>query len=209
MDPLFKLTEVLPAPPGNSPFHARGIFYDQVLKHAANIPGGVPALLEQIRDEHVRAFMKQRFRWTEWYDAVPMVAVQAALCRVQGGEFESLVRKRSRLAAESLVPRMFRVVLGLGGPKGAAEHLPRLLLSHFDFGDVRINVKNSQGTGLVKAVPSILAPSYVNIVMGLIEGALYLMGAKAVEGGYSNVTQGEPLHGYETLTCQAAFRWTK
>lgn len=204
-----EITDILPQAPGTSPFHARGVFYDQVLKHAAATPGGVKGMLAHIPDDRVRDFMQQRFRWGDWYDALPMVPVQAALCRLQGGDFETLVRKRARAAAEALVPRIFRVILGLGSPKAAAEHLPRLLSYYYDFSDILIVVEGNRGNGRAVGIPRLVAIGYVNTLIGLIEGSLRLMGAQAVRGDYSDVKLGQPRHGFETIDCTAHFEWVK
>jgi hypothetical protein len=209
MDPLFQVSDVLATAPGTSPFHVRGVFYDQVRKHAAQEPGGLRAFLSEIRDDGARQFMSQRFGWADWYDAIPMVPVQAALCRLQDGDFETLVRKRSRAAGESLVPRVFRMLLGLGSPQAAATHIPRLLAYYFDFGEVRIETGKTTGKGQFMNVPRVIAPSYVNTLIGFIEGGLRLMGAKLVEASYSDVAAGPPLHGFATISCQANFRWVK
>lgn len=209
MDPSFDMTEELERPPGTSPFHARGIFYDHLLKHASTLPGGIPRFLSEMRDPAVREFMSQRFKWTEWYDAIPMTAAQVALCRIDAGEFETLVRARARRAAQNLVPRLFRVVLGMGNPKLAAEHLQSLLVRHYDFSDLAVEVTGNEGRGTVQRLPRRIAPSFVNVVVGLVDGALGLMGAKSIEGGYSNVREAPPAHGFPTVSCDIHFRWKK
>lgn len=209
MDRLLEITERLPIAPGGSPFHARGLFYDQVVKHGAQVPGGFQAFLGHIKDERVREFMQQKFKWTEWYDALPMTAVQHALCRAEGSDFETAVRRRARLSAETLVPRLFRVIIGMGNPKAAAEHLPRILAQNYDFGDVRFDVSGNEGHGHLANVPAILAPGYFNTVMGLVEGGLRLMGMKTVEYSSVKVTVGTPQHGYDSLTGETISKWSK
>lgn len=209
MDPLFELTDELATPIGASPFRCRGIFYDQLIKHSVTLKGGTPNYLAQIRDPQVRQFMSQKFRWMEWYDALPSTPAQVALCRAEGGEFETLVRARARKAAESLVPRMFRVALGMGNPKLAAEHLPRLLAHNYDFANMSVEVTGNEGFGTLHNLPRVIAPGFVNIVLGLIDGTLRLMGAKSVTCDYSNVRAGPPLHGFETITCDLHTRWVK
>lgn len=206
---LFSITETLSVAPGSSPFHVRGVFYDRVLKSAATSPGGVDALIREIRDPRARTFAGQQFRWSEWYDAAPMVPIQVALCRLQGGDFGHLVQRRARAAAEALVPRVFQMLLGLGSPKAAAEHLPRLLAYYFDFGRIELEVDTTHGRGVLTHIPRIVAPGFVYTVLGLVEGALQLMGAKLVSGSYSDVALGSPVHGFETIRCEMTFRWVK
>jgi hypothetical protein len=205
MHPLFWTGDALPT--SRSPFQVRGVFFDQVLKHAASERGGVESLMKELRDERIREFMGQKFRWSEWYEALPMVPVQAALSRLQGGDFERLVRKRSRAAAETLVPRVFRVVLGLGGPKAAATHIPRVLAYYYNFGELALQVDAQHGEALARKIPRFVAASYVNTVVGFIEGGLRLLGAKLIEGGYSEVAADEPVHGFETISCKVALNW--
>lgn len=208
--PLFEIAEELLIAPGRSPFHARGVLYDRILRSAAAAPGGVPALLEQIRDERVRAFADQTFRWSEWYDALPMVPIQAALCRLhRNGDFETQVRRRARAAAEALVPKVFQVVLRLGSPKAAATHVPRLFAYYYDFYDGDVTSQEESGHGTLRGVPRIIAPGFVNTVLGLIEGGLHLLGARSIVGEYTDVTPGEPRHGFETIDCRISHRWVK
>jgi hypothetical protein len=207
--PGFEINEVPPADLGKSPFRARGVFFDRVTKAAAGSPGGIPAFLEQIKDDRVRTFAGQNFHWPDWYDALAMVPMQAALCRLQGGDFETLVRKRARAAGEDLVPRIFRMLLKLGSPKAAATHVPRLLDYYFDFVETAIDVSDSEGVGIMKHIPRMIAPGFVNTALGLIEGGLHLMGARRVNGSYSEVTRGAPLHGFETIDCKLTFHWVK
>lgn len=209
MDPLFELTEELAVPIGASPFRCRGIFYDQLIKHSASLKGGTAGYISQIRDPHIREFMGQKFRWMEWYDALPSTPAQVALCRAEGGEFETLVQARARKAAQSLVPRLFRVALGMGNPKLAAEQLPRLLAHNYDFANVTVEVTGNEGFGTLHKMPRAIAPGFVNVVIGLIDGALRLMGAKSVASQYSNVRPGPPFHGFETLSCDIVSRWVK
>lgn len=209
MDRLLEVTETLPVAPGSSPFHARGIFYDQVLKHAEQAPGGMPAFLAQLKDARLREFMEQKFKWTQWYDALPMTAVQQALCRAEGTDFETSVRRRARNSAEALVPRLFRAVIGMGSVKAAAGQLPNLLSQNYDFSQMRLDVTSNEGRAHFMNVPALIAPGFVNTVAGLVEGGLRLMGAKTVEFGPMKVSVGTPQHGYDSVTVEAITTWTK
>ena len=50
MHELFKVTDVLPADPGTSPFHVRCLYYTRLLDHARSLPGGRDAFFAELKD---------------------------------------------------------------------------------------------------------------------------------------------------------------
>ena len=56
-------------------------------------------------------------------------------------------------------------------------------------------------------MPLILAPSVVNTVLGIIEGALDLAGYGDIESGYEDVVVDGKTQGYETVTVRHVFSW--
>jgi hypothetical protein len=208
MHELFTLTEVLPVDPGTSPFHVRGLYYARLLEHARTLPGGRERFLGALKDERVREFLDQRFSWSTWYDALPTMPCHVALAHLRNADFETLTRERGRVAGKAIVPAMFRAVLTLASPKAMAQHLPRMMMSNFDFVRTTLtHIDDSSGKGEVSAVPTLLAPGVTNIVLGFIEGVLELAGYRDVAARYTEVFVDGRVDGFETLTVRHEFSW--
>lgn len=208
MSDLFRLEETLPEAPGTSPFQVRGVYYARVLEHAKTLPGGVAQLFDGLVDPRVRDFMRQKFHFMDWYDALPMMPCGVTMARLCGEPFEAFMRERARVSMVRLIPSMFRVFSRLGGPRLAASHAPRLFKSYFDFVELRVSrVSDDAGTGSVAGVPLYLAPAVANQVLGIIDGALESLGASSIEASYRDVTVTSPVHGFSAVTFQGDFAW--
>jgi hypothetical protein len=208
MNELFTLTEVLPVDPGTSPFHVRGLYYSRLLDHAKSLPGGRDAFFAELEDPRVRTFLEQKFAWSEWYDALPTMPCHVALARARKADFEKMTRERGRVAGKTIIPAMFRAVLALASPKAMAQHMPRMMMSNFDFIRVRLTyIDDAGGRGESSAVPLILAPSVVNTVLGFIEGALELAGYTSIESRYTDVVRDGQAHCYDIVTVRYEFSW--
>jgi hypothetical protein len=208
MHPLFELTEILPVPPGDSPFHVRGLYYTRLLEHARSLPGGVDAFFGTLKDERVREFLRQKFAWSTWYDALPTMPCHVALARVRGLDFETLTKERGRLAGKAIIPSMFRALLALASPQAMAQHIPRVLMANFDFMRTDVSrVLDDKGIGEGHAIPLVIAPSVILTVLGFTEGALELAGYSDVSSSYSDVTPDGQVHGFDTVATRLEFSW--
>jgi len=208
MHELFRLEETLPVAPGTGPFHVRGVYYARILEHARSLPGGMNQFLDELADARVRDFVQQRFQFMSWYDAFPTVPCQVALARIRGGPFEAFIRERSRLSMEKLIPSMFRILSKVGGPRLAATHAPRLLQSYFDFVELRVDkITDEGGSGYASGIPLYLAPVAINMILGVLTGALESLGAKDIEASYRDVDVTGSASGFDTVSCHADFTW--
>lgn len=208
MHELFRLEETLPLAPGTSPFHVRGIYYLRVVEDAKSLPGGMRQFLDELPDPRVRDFMRQKFQFTSWYDALPTLPCGVALARIRRRPFEEFMRETGRQSMVALAPSMFRIFSRFGGPRFAAAHAPRLFQAHFDFFELQLlRVTNYEGSGVVPSLPLYLAPTMVNQLIGIITGALECLGASAVEASYRDVRPSPSKHGFDMVTCGADLKW--
>jgi hypothetical protein len=205
---LFELTEHPPVAPGASPFHVRGFYYTRLLEHAKSLPGGREAFIEGIADERVREYLRQKFVWSKWYDALPTLPCHITLARLRGEDFELLTKARGRLASRSVIPSMFRAVLAMATPKAMAQHIPSLMMSNFDFMRSTVtHVGETEGHGRASAMPLVIAPSMTNIILGFIEGALELAKYDGIESRYSDVALDGDVQGFPTVSVTWEFSW--
>ena len=209
MHESFRLEEIVPQPPGTSPFHVRGIYYIRVLDHARRVPGGLSRLLDELADPRVRDFMQQRFQFMTWYDVFPTLPCGIAMARICNRPFEAFMRETGHLAMTALAPSMFRLFSRFAGPRFAASHAPRLMRAYFDFVHLHVHgVNEREGTGSLSGIPLYVAPSIVNQLLGITSGALESLGATAVEGSYDQVVKSGSLQGQDLVTCRAHLKWS-
>ena len=206
-EPL-RLDETVPVPPGESPFHVKGLFYARLLADAKTLPGGVEQLVDELVDPRVRDFIRQKFHYATWYDACPVLPCAVAFTRLRGRPLEAHMRQVGQTAMRALIPSMFRVFSRLGGPRMAAAHAPRLFQTYFDFVELKLShVSDCEGTGIVSGVPLYLAPVVINQIIGIIAGALESLGAKEIQAGYRDLTVSGSSAGFELVTCRGDFKW--
>jgi hypothetical protein len=184
------------------------MYYARIVEAAKALPGGMNQFLGEIADPRVRAFVQQRFQFMTWYDALPTLPCQVALSRLLGGPFEEHIRERARLSMEKLIPSMFRLLSKLGGPRAAASHSSRLIQTYFDFVDLRLDkVTDTGGTGTMSGIPMYLAPVTINVILGVLVGALQSLGAKDIHADYRDVEVTGTTGTFHTVSCTSDIRW--
>jgi hypothetical protein len=195
-------------PPGQSPFHFRGTYYDRILSRVATEAGGSKRLFDALGDPELVRFFSQRFAWNGWYDALPSMPLYAALARIEDRDFELAVREPSRIAAQSLVPTIFRYALSLTGAGIISSVVTKAVRYGTDFGHVSFDkVGPGVGRGSGSSIPLYIAPNVANLVLGWFEGMLYVAGARDVEARYTSVTPSGEVSGFETVTMGFEFAW--
>lgn len=209
MHELFVISDKLPIPAGQSPFHVRGLYYDRLMKRVASLPGGLERLLLHLRDPGVREFIGQRFAWSRWYDALPTMPLYAALARVEGLDFETAVREGTRNGAHALVPSMFRSAMQFGGPGILAMRVTQVVLEFSDFARINLDpFEEGSGSGTGSGIPLYIAPNMANSVIGWFQGMLELMGAKEINGRYVEVALDGKKGDFQTVSIRFEFSWT-
>jgi hypothetical protein len=208
MHESFRLDETVPVPPGTSPFNLRGVSYARVLEDAKTLPGGVDRFLDELVDHRVRDFMRQKFQFMTWYDALPLLPCAVTMTRINDRPLEAHMRAKGRESMRKLIPSMFRILSRLGGPRLAASHAPRLFQTYFDFLEFRLTYVNDDGgSGTISGVPLYLAPVVLNLSIGFINGALESLGAMDIGASYRDLTVSGSRGGFDLVTCHSDFKW--
>jgi hypothetical protein len=209
MHELFMQEEFVPVHPGQSPFQVRGVIYERTIEHAKQIAGSLEAFVAELRDERIRAFMTQRFKWTGLYDALPLAPIQITLSRLQGRDFEEATRARAAEGAKQLIPRLFRLVLALTRPRVWANHAPRLMSEYCGFGDVRLGpVTDTSARFDVVLIPRFFAASHAATLAGIFEGTLSLLRAKDIASRYFDVELAGTRDGHTLVSYKLELTWT-
>jgi hypothetical protein len=208
MHPLFKISDRVPVPPGQSPFHFRGTYYDRILTRVDSFAGGRKRLFETLGDEELVRFFSQRFSWSGWYDALPSMPLYAAIARIEGRDFERAVREPSREAAMALAPRLFRYALSLTGSGIITSVVTKMVMYGTDFSKIGFDkVGPGEGRGFGASIPVYIAPNIANLVLGWFEGMLYVAGARQVDARYTTVVPDGKRGDFETVTVNFEFNW--
>jgi hypothetical protein len=209
MHELFTLSEILPVDPGTSPFRVRGVIYDRIIEHARQMPGGLAAFSSELKDERVRRFANQQFRFTSFYDSLPVTPMQIALSRMQGVDFETATRRRAGDGAHQLIPRMFRLILGFSRPRAWALHAPRLTSEYCGFGDLElVQAADTRAVFSIATVPQFIAGSHANTLIGIFEGTLAVLRARNIVSRYFDVKLIGPQDGHPLLSYRIELTWS-
>ena len=149
-DPMFAVPAQTPFRWGTSPFHARGVLYNEELAAAQKILGG--KVLESVRqagDSTLEAFLAQRFSTLEWYDTLPLVFLGVIVARARSMPLNQHIRDVAEAHAARALTGFSGVVLRLVSTEAVATWLPRASSWYHDFGAAEAKVV---GEGHVRGV---------------------------------------------------------
>jgi hypothetical protein len=202
MHEAFTLSPTLPVPPGEGPFHVKGIYYTRTVAHASQqVKGGLPALLDAIDDPKVRAFLQQKFSWNNWYDVFPIMPVSIALAKVRGQDYMELFHERGRLAAKEEIPRVFRMLLSFASIRMQLQQLPLFASSMYDFGAVEdLRGTETTTTGRHRGIPAYVAPYVAATISGFLRGTLELRTKRPASVRIATVTRDADQKGFPTVS---------
>jgi hypothetical protein len=169
----------LPFPVGTSPFRQRGAayladfrYYDAVLR------GGRGAAVEAVGDPATRAFFRQAFRTSEWYDAYPGAVIESAVAKVRGMSFERHRRHTGSWHAEDAVRGIYAALLRMVSNENIAVWAPRISSLYFEFGKATSRVTGPREVVAVRSgVPVELVQWLIFASAGFVETTLRLAGA--------------------------------
>ena len=200
--------ETPPVPPGESPFHIRGIAYlghlDWVDRH---FPGGRTAFLALLSPS-MRAFFGQTFLAISQPDVLPLACAGQVCARALGMTFVEFVEMRGRHQATLDIQGVYRMLLKLTSPKLVAGRLPKMMSKYFDFGETRVVSDEPFGVVFeVATIPTLLADWFLGVYTGYVE---VVVGAAGGTLPTLDVTSapGDALHGFDACKLTGIVRWS-
>jgi hypothetical protein len=204
----FRFDEPLPFPPGRSSYHVRGLYYDRLLAYAKSVVGESAPLFESIEDSHVRAFARQRFSWTGWYDALPAALICASFARFIGQDFEAAVREHTRRGALQVIPSAFRFAFRIPGPSALQSQTAQIVALMTNFAEVRIERSTeTHSSGWTRGVPVYLATHWANTTTGFFQALYELRGAADVRARYTDIVEDGGTGSSRTVAIRHEFDW--
>jgi hypothetical protein len=201
--------EPLPFAVGASPFHAKGVNYQNFVAFVdAGVAGGLSSFAASLRDPALRAFVSQRFLAASWYDALPMTTLLRELGRELGTPPLQLGRELAQFGVKRDASGIYRLLLKFTTPESLLERSTNTARQYFDFvrsdflrlGECRYRLTHA-------GIPAFAAPTYMSIVEGFIETGLRLAGAKDVRQHWDKPTPTGTAHGVPIVTLQREISW--
>ncbi len=188
-DPSFSPPREPPFPVGTSPFRQKGNAYlGDVRYYNDVVRGGLAAVVAALPDDAHRAFARQQFRASEWYDAYPGAQLEVAAARVRGYSFERHRRETGVWHATHAARGLYGALLRLVSSETVALWAPRISSIYFEFGRTEARVA---GRNLVlvtrRGTPRELVQWLAFASAGFTEAALKLAGARDVRVEIDNV----------------------
>lgn len=201
--------EDVPFPPGESPFHCKGVLYtDAAIYYAENVSGGWSALVKKGDDPRLRIFLNQRFVVGGWYDVFPLVAIHKAAARAARQPYLEFLRRLSKWQTDRQLKGIYKIYLKAGSPEGVVKGLPGLAGRYYDF--VRVEVEQT-GPKVFESraygVPSMVVASYKATTEAGVFLALELSGARNVRHRWHPPESDGEAHGIPMSRLRREISW--
>lgn len=158
-----------PFPPGESPFHAKGVVWlaaQQTMDE--RVPGGVAAVCEARPEYH--EFLCQMFIASGYYDILPIATLAqtaAELARTTANEY---VRKSGTRAAERWMKGIHKSLLSKATPLDVCKRFASVMRQLYDFGNPQIvSISEKSVQVLTSGIPEPIAWWWMTSTMGYVE----------------------------------------
>lgn len=179
-NPAFLTPTVLPFAPGEGPFKVKGSAYVAGIEYVEkNLPGGLKAVLDNLRDPRINAFFAKPFSVSEWYDAYPGALAQWFAARMLNVPFEKHTRAVAAFQVQIIGSKIYAPLLRLISSDAIARWGPRMSSIYMDFTRVESQiVGNKEVSFTMREVPNDLLQAIIFTSCGFCEAALRFSGAK-------------------------------
>ena len=200
-----------PFPIGESPFRVKGVLYQGTASFfATKVKGGMAALLHQIEDERLRAFISQRFLAASFYDVLPVHPLIHAEARACNLPLAAYLRQRSEYQAEQDMAGVYKVLLKLASPEAVLARFPRLATQWLNFAKAELIDASADGVRgfALSGMPAVLAAWYVNGLAVYAQHAVKLAGAKKCQVTMLPPEPEGQAHGVDLVRVRFQVQWT-
>ncbi len=190
----------------------RGRIYQSAIEHFGRLcEGGVPRLLaelDELDDEGVRSFFRQKFSPTAWYDMLPVIPLISAASRASGLPALKVAREVARAQSIRDLGGLSKMMLKLASPDLVVGRLPAVSKLSFDFGAARLlDPMPGQVIFLRTGVPACVVPWYCALTEGFVGTTLERAGGKDVQVTAKMPERDGDCGGIETVTIPFQVRW--
>jgi hypothetical protein len=190
-DPIFGMPTRPPFRWGTSPFHARGVLYNEEVALAQKaFAGKAFEIVRRAGDPSLETFLSQRFSTLEWYDAFPLIYFGVAMARARGLALNHYIREVTEAHAARALSGFSGIVLRLVSTEAVATWLPRASAWFNDFGGAETKVVGERHVrGFRTGVPQCMVQGWSVSATHFIETVLAQSGAR---GPRAHTLEAEP-----------------
>lgn len=207
---FFAFDEV-PFAPGESPFHCKGVLYNDLYLYLdAHMPGGHNAVFERFKDSRLRPFLMQRIVNVGWYDVFPLVSLQRAAAQMLGVPYIDMLRAFTKWTFPRQVYGIYKFLLKLTTPDMMARSLGRTAVQFYDF--IKVDVEHVR-PGLYRSrgsnIPAMLATSYMASTEVGVVMLLEISGAKGIRHRWLAPVDDGEAHGIKLTAVTREISWDR
>jgi hypothetical protein len=186
----FSLPLAPPYPPGQSPYKVASVVYKSLLAFVEeNVPGGLPAVLREIRDPALATFLSGHFSIASTADAVPLPYFGQAIARARGVPYTQQLHDANRWSARGRFFDVYRALVPIASVEALTVGLARAAKIIQPFGGLHIQGTKSKGVrGERTGVPHVLVAWMVTATSVFLESTLERLGS-----GTARATFGDPV----------------
>jgi serine/threonine protein kinase len=199
----------LPCPPGESPFHIKGMPYRGLVRFIEKaVPGGIETFCQKLPDPRLTGFLQQPFLATGRYDVLPMVPLFAALARALGARFDDVVRQAAIMQCAYDAKTVFKMVFRGHEPAAVAERFGRFNGGYYDFGTF---AGTALGPGHVAletdGIPAYLFAWFGPMHLAYAEEAVRVTGARASRSALLSTEPAGKSGAHRLVRSHGELRW--
>jgi hypothetical protein len=182
-----ELAPEMSAPPGENPFHVKGVVPQALLGYLERrVPGGLDAAFAQLGNERIRAFFRQTFLAATWYDMIPVLHLLRAAARAACVPTPAFAAEHAAWHAARDTRGIFRLLLLVASPEAVAKRLGVAYGRYFDYAIVTSeSVSEGRSVVLVRGMPSLFVPWYRVAMDAGAASILRVAGARNIQSAYT------------------------
>jgi len=200
----------LPALPGSSTFHIKGIAYRSVVRLIERkVPGGLATIDEDLEDAPISAFVRQAFLAASRYDILPMLPINVAIARVLGKSLEVIAEAQGVAQARYDVRHVYRRAFEEMTFETLPAFLVRFASQYYETGEL---LAETAGPGHVvvhrRRLPAYVLP-WVSVIQGAYaEELVRLKGGRSVTATPRAPVEAATRKGVAVVDLDVDLRWT-
>jgi hypothetical protein len=194
---------------GGSPFRVKGVLYQGTQQFfQEHLHGGLEALVADIREPELQAFLAQKFLPSGWYDVMPVPALIAYESRALRMSLREYLAHRTRFQARRDLSGVYAWLLRLATPGLVASQLPKIMSQMFDF--VRPESRRTEDHSVemhFHGIPAVLEEWLHTVTEVYAETAMKLAGARSVSVSASSLSADREHAGVRVVTLSTTVGW--
>jgi hypothetical protein len=200
-----------PAPPGENPFHVKGMVaqgYVQFVER--HVSGGLAAVVSELGEPAYRTYFSQKFFSGSWYDLYAFLFVMRTAARLSGRHATPFIAEHSAWQANRDVHTIHRLLLLVASPETVAPRMGVAFSRYFDFGHIEVvDIQKGCLDIMIRGMPAAFVDWYKVSVQSAAQEILGLAGARGVRSWYAAAEPDGSKAGVALVRFRGRRTWTR